>query len=90
MATIRCLKDTHFMVITKHDYNRVIGAIERRAYADKINFLKNIPIFSLVTRAFLGKLTYYFETKKCIKGSYLFKEGDPADYVYIVKQGEFR
>lgn len=89
MATIRCLKNTNFMVLSKSDYNHAIGAIERRTYAEKINFLKNIPIFSLVTRAFLGKLTYYFETKKCIKGSFLFKEGDPAEYVYIVKKGEF-
>jgi len=32
MATIRCLKNCHFMVLTKNDYNRVIGAIEKRAY----------------------------------------------------------
>lgn len=89
MASCRCLKNTHFMVLSKNDYNRVIGALEKRAYLDKINFLKNIPIFALVTRTFLGKLTYYFETKKCIKDSFLYKEGEPANYVYIVKKGEF-
>ena len=89
MATCRCLKNTHFMVLSKNDYNRVIGALEKKAYLEKINFLKNIPIFSLVTRTFLGKLTYYFEHKKCIKDSFLFKEGDPANFVYIVKKGEF-
>lgn len=78
------------MVLSKNDYNRVIGAIEKRAYLEKINFLKNIPIFALVTRTFLGKLTYYFENKKCIKDSFLYKEGDPANYVYIVKKGEFQ
>lgn len=57
------------MVLSKKGYNSVIGAIERRAYQEKINFLKNIPIFSTVSRAFLGKLTYYFENKKCIKGA---------------------
>ena len=33
-------------------------------------------------------MTYYFETKNCIRDAILYKEGDPAEYVYIVKQGE--
>jgi hypothetical protein len=77
------------MVLSKDDYNRVIGAKEKRIYYEKINFLKNLPVFSLVTRTFLGKLTYYFEYKKCIKGAYLYKEGDSADHVFIVRSGEF-
>ena len=87
-ATIRCLTNSHFMVLSKNDYNRVIGKIERRTYNDKINFLRNIPVFSLLTRTSLGKMTYYFETKNCIRDAILYKEGDPAEYVYIVKQGE--
>lgn len=45
MATIRCLKTSHFMVLSKDDYNNVIGKIEKRAYNEKINFLRNIPVF---------------------------------------------
>lgn len=60
------------MVMTKQGFNDVMGAKEKRIYSEKINFLKNIPIFALVTKAFLGKLTYYFEIKSYIKGSYLY------------------
>ena len=77
------------MILAKNDYNSILGLIERRAYQDKINFLKNIPTISLLTRTSLGKLTYYFNVKKLIKGAFLYKEGEPSDYVYIVKQGEF-
>jgi CRP-like cAMP-binding protein len=90
MATIRCLKNSHFMVLTKEDYNKVIGKIEKRTYNEKINFLRNIPVLHLLTRTSLGKMTYYFENKSCIRDSYLYKEGDIADYVYIVKSGEFQ
>lgn len=45
MATIRCLKNTHFMVLTKEAYNRVIAKIERKAFNEKVNFLRNIPVF---------------------------------------------
>jgi hypothetical protein len=77
------------MVLSKFDYNKVIGKIERRAYNDKINFLRDIPVFSLLTRTSLGKMTYYFETKSCIRDSILYKEGDVAEFVYIIKSGEF-
>ena len=33
------------MVLTKKDYVKVIGKIERRTYNEKINFLRNIPVF---------------------------------------------
>ena len=89
MATVRCLKNTHFIVLSKIDYNRIIGTIEKKAYIDKINFLRTIPVLSLLTKTSLGKLTYQFTNKKCIRDGYLYKEGDPAEYVYIVKSGEF-
>ena len=78
------------MVLTKADYNNVIGKIERRVYNEKINFLRNIPVFQLLTRTSLGKLTYYFEYKHHIRDAIVYKEGDPADYVFIVKNGEFQ
>lgn len=34
-------------------------------------------------------MTYYFETKTYIKDACLYKEGEAAEYVYIVKSGEF-
>lgn len=77
------------MVLSKVDYVKVIGKIERRAYNEKINFLRNIPVFSLLTRTSLGKMTYYFESKTCIRDGILYKEGDLAEYVYIIKSGEF-
>jgi len=89
-ATIRCLQSCHLMVLTKADYSRVIGKIEKRTYNEKINFLRNIPVFQLLTRTSLGKMTYYFEDIKTIKNAYLYREGDSTDNVYIVKRGEFQ
>jgi CRP-like cAMP-binding protein len=37
----------------------------------------------------LSKLTYQFKDIPTIKGQILFREGEPADYVYIVKSGQF-
>ena len=45
MATIRCLQNTHFMVLTNDAYAQIIGKIDKRNYNEKINFLRNIPVF---------------------------------------------
>jgi CRP-like cAMP-binding protein len=37
----------------------------------------------------LSKLTYQFKDIPTIKGQILYREGEPADYVYIVKSGQF-
>ena len=45
------------MVLTKEAFDEAIGKMERRSLNDKINFLRNIPVFSLLTRNSLAKIT---------------------------------
>jgi hypothetical protein len=58
MASIRCLEDTHFAILNKKDFNKVLGTIERKKYLEKVQFLKSLPYFSQLTKTSLGKLTY--------------------------------
>lgn len=32
MATIRCLKDCDFIILSKDDYNRIIGTLVKKVY----------------------------------------------------------
>lgn len=89
MASIRCLTDTHFAVLSKKDFNKVLGNIERKKYNEKIQFLRSLPYFTCLTRASLGKLSYQFQEIHTIKDQVIYKEGDVADYVYLVKEGQF-
>lgn len=58
MASIRCLEETYFASLNKKDFNKVLGAIEKKKYLEKVNFLKSLPYFSQLTKTSLGKLTY--------------------------------
>lgn len=89
LATIRCLQDSHFAVLSKKDFNKVLGIIERKKYNEKIQFLRSLPYFSQLTRASLGKLIYQFTDIKTLKDQILFREGEPSDFVYLVKEGQF-
>jgi len=88
MATVRCLENTHLMVLTKEAFDEAIGKMERRSLNDKINFLRNIPVFSLLTRNSLAKITCSLQKVHIVKDSILYREGTPASTVYIVIQGE--
>lgn len=40
MASIRCLQDTFFAVLSKKDFNKVLGVIEKKKYNEKVTFLR--------------------------------------------------
>jgi hypothetical protein len=77
------------MILTKSDYERTLQAIEYKRRALKVNFVKKIPIFSKLTRTFLTKLSYSLKPLHVTRDCYLYREGTPADKVFIVKEGEF-
>lgn len=52
--------------------------------------MKTIPIMRLLSYSQLKAITEKFRPVSKIRFSYLFNQGDPANYVYIVKRGEFR
>ena len=88
MATVKCASKTHLMVLTRQAFDDVIGKMEKRILNDKINFLRNIPVFSLLTRNSLAKITCSLGKRNIIKDSYIFKEGEPTKSVFIVINGE--
>lgn len=64
------------MILTKEAFDSVIGKMEKRILNDKINFLRNIPVFSLLTRNSLAKITCSLVRKSLCKDQYLYKERD--------------
>ena len=67
MASIRCVEETHFAVLSKDDFSLVLGQIEKKKLNEKIQFLKSIPFFSQLTKTSLSKLTYQFKEVPMIK-----------------------
>jgi CRP-like cAMP-binding protein len=67
MASIRCVEDTHFAVLSKQDYNLILGQIEKKKLNEKIQFLRSSPFFSQLTKTSISKLTYQFREMPMIK-----------------------
>jgi CRP-like cAMP-binding protein len=55
-----------------------------------IDFMKQIPIFQGWTHTSILKFSYYLEKEKLIRNQRLFKYGESADKIYIIKRGEIK
>lgn len=44
-ASIQCTQDTHFAILEKEDYLRILGKVETKKLDSLIDFLAQIPIF---------------------------------------------
>ena len=89
MATIKCIERSHFVVLSMADYKGAIAEIERRKTNEKINFVKMLPVFAKLSRTQLTRYTYNLKDVQVIKESFLYREGDLADKVFIIREGEF-
>lgn len=88
MATVRSVTKTHLMVLTKEAFDTVIAKIEKRILNEKLNFLSEIPVFSFLTKNSLARITYSMSKIQISKNMHLFREGEPAQSVFIVISGE--
>lgn len=57
-------------------YNKIMTNIEKRQENERIMFLSQIPVFSRLTKATLGKIANALKIKTVNRDGILFKEGD--------------
>ncbi|CAG9329582.1 unnamed protein product [Blepharisma stoltei] len=88
-ASVKCKVQTHFVVLEKSDYDHMISKLVREKRNQLVNFLHALPIFNKSTKGTLSKLTYNFKEKNYIKNQVVYREGEDADSVYLIRQGEF-
>ena len=48
-----------------------------------------MPIFKTLSRIYLSKFVNFVRSVNVIKNQVLFRQGDLADRVYIIKEGQF-
>ena len=90
MGTTKALTRCHLLVLNKNDWKESEKEIQERKIADKVAFIKQIPLFSKLSHTFLAqKLMPNFYRFDCHRDHYVYKEGEPADKVYIITEGEF-
>ena len=76
MCTTKCLTRCHFLTLNKEEWIKAEKDIKKRKIEDRVNFIKNIPIFGSLSRIYLqGRLMPNFYDYECTREAIIFKEG---------------
>lgn len=89
-ATILCKEDTHFAVLERVDFSRIIGKVTEALLNAKVDFLKSFAIFDSWTRTVLQKISYHFKEKVYKRKQTVFARGEEANALYFIKDGDFQ
>jgi CRP-like cAMP-binding protein len=88
-ATVIAKSKVLLGILSKDVFQKQLARYAEKSLIDKINFLQSLPMFRMRSRLQLMKISYYFSLKKTSWNQFLYKEGEPASALFIVKSGEF-
>lgn len=86
-ATILCTENTHLALISKEDYEIIYFNLESQKLKMMIKFFRD-SLGKPLAADTLTKYAYLFQKKKFCYGDVVFKEGDGANEVFLIKKGE--
>jgi CRP-like cAMP-binding protein len=88
-CTAECLTRGHLIKISRDDFEKAVEDSKRKKIKEKVDFIKKIPLVSKSSRTFLGRLSLNMIRMQVNKDYVLYNQGDKADRVYIIEEGEF-
>jgi CRP-like cAMP-binding protein len=89
-ARIISVEDTQFATLNKRDCKAILGKLSEQALNSRVAYLQGLPVFSSWTKQALFKLSYFFREIKLTWKQVVFRQGDQANEVYFIKEGEFQ
>jgi len=57
---------------------------------EKLRILKKVPFFQDLSQSELSQICRSFTQREFKRGQYLFWEGDPANWLYVIKEGKVK
>ena len=87
-ATITALEDTHIATLDRRTFN-IIKKNHENVLNKKIETLRGIPGFELISRMALMKHQKFFKENNYIRGSKVLEEGKPIEDLHLIVEGEF-
>jgi CRP-like cAMP-binding protein len=89
-AHVFALENSVVLVIDRNNFNKLLQENAKRRESQLLAELKILPLLQNFTYSQLKKIVQSFQPVKRLMHQFLYKEKDPAKFVYIVKEGEFR
>ena len=84
-ASVIASEDLHVVTLSSSNYKDIFNS-EIKNLWDKVEFFK--LTFTDLSPVLVAKFCHLLEEKKFTHNDIIYKENDPADGIYIIKQGE--
>ena len=88
--TVECTEESWLLVLPIAAYANAVSEYEEKRVKAHVKDLREVPAFSKWTRKSLSLLIRAMKERKCTKGEVLYREGDSANSVYFISDGEFK
>lgn len=88
-ATIKCREDCEFAILDKQHFNEILKEKEQKKLYENVDFLFNMRVFHGLSFAALKSLFYHTNEMKIIRKQIIYRKGDDANSIYIIREGEF-
>jgi hypothetical protein len=88
-ATVKSKGITHLAILEKEDFTKVFLHSMQKKLDAKVEFFKNFRLSEGISRTNLNKLSYFLKERIFRRRDIVYNEGDEADVIYFVKDGEF-
>lgn len=87
-ATVVCQENSHFMILSKAGFDKVLTEYHEIAMNQKVKFYRQFSIFAKIPTGSLYHVINSAQTLKFTKNMAVYKEQDPVESVYFVKEGD--
>lgn len=87
-ASAACKSACQLVSLDFKIFRLVLKAFFEGQAAERMDYLKNVPLFNIIPHHYLEGLILHMKEKILHKGDIIFKEGSKIDCLYIVKEGE--
>ena len=89
-ATILSKTDCYFAILDKDNYERIIGEQLEIELNRRVNFLKNIQMFSFIPDNTIRTMIYFLKVKTFSFRDFIVKRGEPVSDLSIVMRGKVK
>ena len=89
-ATVQAETDVEFLVISRDDYNRILGAVSEEQLAVKIKFLHGLPAFAGVPASMIRSAAYVLTTREYVRNAVVYKQGEETEEIFFVESGSVK
>lgn len=86
-GTIKTIKDTYLWCLERKKFKQVIDYMNNKNFSENRSFIQSIPMLNNLEPEMITLLTNNLVKENYDHGSKIIEVGEPADCIYIIKEG---